>query len=66
MLDSTKAFKLRITDVKEVEGLPSSALALAAQRAQTEGDKDATPTAGPWIITLDMPSYLPAMQHLKV
>ena len=66
VLDSTKAFKLRITDVKEVEGLPSSALALAAQRAQTEGDKEATPTAGPWIITLDMPSYLPAMQHLKV
>ena len=66
VLDSTKAFKLRITDVSEVEGLPSSALALAAQRAQAEGDKEATATAGPWVITLDMPSYLPAVQHLKV
>ena len=65
VLDSTKAFKLKITDVKEVEGLPSSALALAAQRAQAEGDKEATASAGPWVITLDMPSYLPAMQHLK-
>ena len=22
-------------------------------------------TIGPWVITMDMPSYLPAMQHLK-
>ena len=29
--------------------------------------EDATATAedGPWVITLDLPSYLPAMQHLK-
>lgn len=65
MLDSTKAFKLRLTDAKDVEGLPTSALELAAQRAQTEGDAAATAAAGPWVVTLDMPSYLPAMQHLK-
>jgi oligopeptidase A len=65
VLDSTKAFKLRLTDAKDVEGLPTSALELAAQRAKTEGDAEATAAAGPWVVTLDMPSYLPAMQHLK-
>jgi oligopeptidase A len=65
VLDSTKAFKLRVTDFKDVEGLPQSALELAAQRAKADGDADATAEKGPWVITLDMPSYLPAMQHIR-
>lgn len=32
---------------------------------QMAGDENATPEAGPWRLTLDMPSYLPTMQHLK-
>jgi len=62
VLDSTKAFRLDITDKAELEGLPPSALALAASQNAAE---DATPEAGPYTITLDIPSYLPAMQHLK-
>lgn len=34
VLDATKAFSLTITDKAEVEGLPSSALGLAAQSAK--------------------------------
>ena len=89
LLDSTKAFELILTEVKDVAGLPASALAAAAQsynqaknvkseksEAAPEGGyneaqsgksekTEATPEAGPWRLTLDMPSYLPAMKHLK-
>lgn len=65
VLDSTKAFKLRITNKDELEGLPESAKALAAQTAVANGDQDATAEAGPWVITLDIPSYLPCMKYLK-
>jgi oligopeptidase A len=65
VLDSTKAFKLVLSDPKDVEGLPESAKALAAQQAIGAGHADATKDNGPWILTLDMPSYLPSMQHLK-
>lgn len=67
VLDSTKLFKLKLTEKSQIEGLPSSAVALAAQTAAAadEADKDATAESGPWVVTLDIPSYLPAMQHLK-
>jgi oligopeptidase A len=67
VLDSTKAFKLKLTDKAQIEGLPASAIAQAAQTAASadEADKDVTAESGPWIVTLDIPSYLPAMQHLK-
>lgn len=41
---------------------PSSVLIPCFQAA---GDEGATPEEGPWRLTLDMPSYLPCMQHLK-
>jgi len=65
VLDSTKAFALELTAAEEVEGLPPSARALAAQTAVQKGHEGATAEAGPWVITLDAPSYLPAMQHLR-
>lgn len=36
LLDATKAFKKLITAKEDVEGLPESALALAAQQVQGE------------------------------
>mmetsp|Transcript_39638 Transcript_39638/g.40404 ORF Transcript_39638/g.40404 Transcript_39638/m.40404 type:complete len:760 (+) Transcript_39638:49-2328(+) len=65
VLDSTKAFKLTLTNKHDIEGLPKSALGFAAQQAVENGQKDATEENGPWLFTLDMPSYLPCMQHLK-
>lgn len=65
VLDSTKSYKLVLTKPEEIEGLPASAKGLAAQQAIKQGHLDATAENGPWLITLDLPMYLPCMQHLK-
>ncbi|AED91561.1 Organellar oligopeptidase A, chloroplastic/mitochondrial [Arabidopsis thaliana] len=65
VLDATKKFEKLITDKKEIEGLPPSALGLFAQAAVSKGHETATADTGPWLITLDAPSYLPVMQHAK-
>ncbi|MEM8718951.1 MAG: M3 family metallopeptidase [Cyanobacteria bacterium P01_G01_bin.39] len=63
VLDATKAFKLKLTDKQDVDGLPPSALGLMAQTAKAEGESAATPENGPWVVTLDYPSYVPFMKY---
>ncbi len=63
VLDATKAFKMKLTSPDEVDGLPASALSLAAQIARSTGEEEATAETGPWVITLDYPSYIPFMKH---
>ncbi|CAA2979760.1 probable cytosolic oligopeptidase A [Olea europaea subsp. europaea] len=65
VLDATKKFEKLITDKKDIEGLPASALGLAAQTAVSKGHENATAEDGPWIITLDAPCYMAVMQHAK-
>ncbi|MCW6037197.1 M3 family metallopeptidase [Spirulina subsalsa FACHB-351] len=65
VLDATKAFQLKLTTPEEVEGMPPSWLGLAAQTARTAGEEGATPEGGPWVVTLDFPSYYPFMQHSR-
>ena len=68
VLDSTKAWELFVTEAADVEGLPNSALAMAAQSynsAKAEDAAEATTKAGPWRFTLDGPSFLPFMQHCR-
>lgn len=65
VLDATKAFTLKLTQPEEVEGLPPSLLSLAAQTARAQGEETATAENGPWIITLDYPSFVPFLQHSK-
>lgn len=65
VLDATKKFEKLITDKKDIEGLPASALGLAAQTAASKGHENASAENGPWIITLDAPSFVPVMQHVK-
>ncbi|XP_031095346.1 probable cytosolic oligopeptidase A [Ipomoea triloba] len=65
VLDATKKFEKLITDKKEIEGLPATALGLAAQTAVSKGHENATAESGPWIITLDAPSYMSVVQHAK-
>lgn len=63
LLDATKAFKLVLTSKEEIAGLPPSLLTLAAQTARNEGYTNATPSTGPWVITLDYPSYIPFLKY---
>jgi oligopeptidase A len=63
VLDATKAFSLKLTNKEEVDGLPPSLLSLAAQAARAAGEENATPENGPWVITLDFPSYGPFLQY---
>jgi oligopeptidase A len=68
VLDATKAFALVLTDPAEVEGLPPSLLAAAAQSARSVGDpalNAATPEHGPWRITLEAPLLIPFMEHSR-
>jgi oligopeptidase A len=65
VLDATKAFRLTLTTSEEVVGLPQSLLALAAQAAKADGEAAATAETGPWMITLDYPSYIPFLQHSR-
>ncbi len=58
VLDATKAFALELSSVEDVEGLPASARARAAQAAGAED-----PELGPWKITLDAPSFVPFLEH---
>lgn len=67
LLDATKAFELVLMDKADVEGLPESALAAASQSYNQDKKEETpgTPEAGPWRLTMDFPSYIPAMKHLK-
>ncbi|PSS35995.1 Organellar oligopeptidase [Actinidia chinensis var. chinensis] len=65
VLDATKKFEKLIIDKKEIEGLPATALGLAAQTAVSKGHENATAENGPWVITLDGPSFMSVMQHAR-
>lgn len=65
VLDATKAFQLTLQTPEEIDGLPQSLLGLAAQAAKGAGHEKATAIAGPWVITLDHPSYVPFLQHSR-
>jgi oligopeptidase A len=63
VLDATKVFKLKLTDKQDVDGLPESALSLMAQTAKAEGEENANAEHGPWVVTLDYPSYIPFLKY---
>nr|DAD22195.1 TPA_asm: hypothetical protein HUJ06_023658 [Nelumbo nucifera] len=65
VLDATKKFEKLITNKKEIDGLPATALGLAAQTAISKGHENATAENGPWVITLDAPSFMSVMQHAR-
>ena len=56
LLDATNAFALDIEDKAELKGIPEDVVAMYRQNAQAAGLEKG------WRITLQMPSYLPAMQ----
>lgn len=56
LLDATQTWQKHITDKQLLDGLPESALAPAAERAQQEGKEG-------WLLTLDFPCYFAVMAH---
>ncbi len=58
VLDATRAWHFHTDDIARLVGLPPSLLALAAQNAAQAGKSG-------WLLTLDMPCYLPAITHAE-
>ena len=77
VLDATKEFSTTLTDPAQMDGVPASAKALwanaheqfvnAENKKENESDEAVKidPEQGPWRITLDMPSYIAVMSHMK-
>ncbi|KAL7581032.1 hypothetical protein ACA910_005837 [Epithemia clementina (nom. ined.)] len=81
LLDATKAYSLTLDDASKMEGVPESAKALWASShvahlkstAVKEGVENSNDVnipemdveKGPWRITLDMPSYIAVMSHMR-
>ncbi|MBV8904944.1 MAG: M3 family metallopeptidase [Acidobacteriia bacterium] len=57
VLDSTNAFELRITDERQLAGLPPTAVAAARESAERKGQQG-------WRFTLQGPDYLALMTYL--
>ena len=58
VLDATRAWRWHTEERARLAGLPESLLNLAAQNAAQAG-------LGGWVLTLDMPCYLPAMMYAQ-
>lgn len=56
VMDATRGWQKHITDENELQGLPDSTKAMAAQSAKREN-------LDGWLFTLDFPSYLPVMTY---
>ncbi len=65
VLDATKAFQLELTHPDAIDGLPESWRSLAAQTARDRGHSEATAEGGPWLVTLDYPSYVPFLKYSR-
>ena len=63
VLDATQEWTLKLTSRDEVAGLPQRALEALASAAKEAGESAATADAGPWLLGLDMPRYLPFLTH---
>lgn len=64
VMDATKSFAMDLKNVTDGDGLPESLRALAAQSYnQAHDEKGATALQGPWRIGLDLPLFMPFMQH---
>tara|TARA_Y100001968_G_C19450442_1_gene768175 strand:+ start:3310 stop:5439 length:2130 start_codon:yes stop_codon:yes gene_type:complete len=72
VLDATKNWSLLLTKPEEIEGLPIRILENYARSAKDAGEKGLngestgpTPEKGPWLISLDTPSYIPFITYSK-
>jgi oligopeptidase A len=64
VLDATKAWSWLIEDPALLDGLPLSARNQLAQNAK-RSHPEATIEGGPWLLTLDFPSFSPVMRYAR-
>ena len=62
-LDAVKKYQLVLNKQEDIAGLPQGSLQLAAQAYSQAFDKEASAEAGPWLITLEQPSFVPFMEY---
>jgi oligopeptidase A len=68
VLDANKAWSLLIENPADTEGWPETLrriMAAASNRSKPEAAAEATPEAGPWRVTLELPIFGPFMQHCR-
>ncbi len=71
VLDATKEWKLLLTKPEEVDGLPKRSLETMAKSAHQQINALNNPKEaysyikGPWLLTLDMPCYIPFITYAK-
>lgn len=73
VLDATKVFELVVEDGAALDGVPESAKGMwygsyvgsVKEKEGEEVKEGSSAESGPWRITLDAPSYIAAMQHVK-
>ena len=67
VLDATKDYELVLTDKKQIVGLTSDFIERAHQDyvSKHKSDKSMTSDTGPWLISLDMTSFVPFMENCK-
>lgn len=58
LIDATQAWTHLVTDAAELDGIPDSALAPAAEKAKQKGQEG-------WLLTLDFPCYFAVMAHAR-
>ena len=65
VLDDSKAWSLRIDDPERITGLSPSWRHMTAQAAQAAGHETADAEQGPWLVSLDIPCYMPLMKDAR-
>ncbi len=63
VLAETNTFELRITDEKQLEGLPEGTIEAAKMLAKERSEDSSNKDKNEWIFTLDYPSYIPFMTY---
>lgn len=62
-LDAVKKYQLVLDKQEDIAGLPAGTLQLAAQAYRQTFAREASAAAGPWLITLEQPSFVPFMEY---
>ena len=65
LLDATKAWSKIILKKDELTGLSESAFAQLSQNYSQKMNNESSPQKGPWLLTLDLPSYIVVMENCE-